>query len=196
MSDAYADGADTSAKIKQLEGQILAQKRELADLRRKMTPQEVGEYSFTAHDESKVALAQMFGSQHDLILVHNMGKSCPYCTLWADGFVGLTGHIENRAAFVVVSKDTVDVQREFYRSRDWNFRMYSSYGTSFNRDMGFEDENGRQKPGVSTFRKEDDGSVFRVAFTSFGPGDDFCAAWHLFDLLKEGANDWQPRFTY
>ena len=34
--------------------------------------------------------------------------------------------------------------------------------------------------------------IVRVADTGFEPGDDFCALWHLFDLLPEGAAGWQP----
>ena len=30
----------------------------------------------------------------------------------------------------------------------------------------------------------------------FDRGDDFCALWHLFDLLPGGAGDWQPRYRY
>ncbi len=26
--------------------------------------------------------------------------------------------------------------------------------------------------------------------------DDFCALWHIFDLLPGGAGDWDPKFTY
>ncbi len=45
------------------------------------------------------------------------------------------------------------------------------------------------------FRKED-GKVVRVANAKFGPGDDFCAVWHLFDLIPEGPDDWQPKYKY
>jgi len=50
-------------------------------------------------------------------------------------------------------------------------------------------------PGVSVFEKDAD-SIVRVASTMFGPGDDFCAVWHLFDLLPNGANEWQPKPDY
>lgn len=183
-------------KIRELEEKILKKKIKLAKLRRSLPPEDVADYVFTAHDGLEIKLSDMFGSHRDLILVHNMGKSCPYCTLWADGFIGLTAHLENRAGFAVVSKDEVAIQREFYQSRGWNFKMYSSYGSTFNRDMGFEDDKGKQQPGVSAFYKDDDGKIYRMSSTSFGPGDDFCAAWHLFDLLKDGPADWAPRYSY
>jgi predicted dithiol-disulfide oxidoreductase (DUF899 family) len=183
-------------RIVSLEEKILMEKMELAALRKKLKPVEIPDYVFKAHDGSEIKLSEMFGSHNDLIMVHNMGKGCPYCTLWADGFVGLTKHLENRAGFVVISKDMFDVQRDFYNSRGWNFRMYSSYKTTFNRDVGFETETGGQMPGVSAFFRDESGRIFRAAYTHFGPGDDFCALWHMLDLLKDGPSGWTPKYFY
>ncbi len=183
-------------QIMALEEKIREEKTELAALRKKLKPVEVPDYVFKAHDGSEVKLSEMFGSRKDLIMVHNMGKGCPYCTLWADGFVGFTKHLENRTPFVVVSKDPVDVQRDFYNSRGWNFRMYSSHGTTFNRDVQFETETGGQMPGVSAFFKDDNGRIFRAAYTYFGPGDDFCSIWPMLSLLKDGQAGWEPKYQY
>ena len=73
--------------------------------------------------------------------------------------------------------------------------MASAHGTTFFTDMGFADEKGNPWPGFTTFRKRGK-AVERVARRYFGPGDDFCAAWHFFGLLKDGANGWQPKFRY
>ena len=35
-----------------------------------------------------VRLSELFGEHDDLVIIHNMGASCRYCTLWADGFSG------------------------------------------------------------------------------------------------------------
>jgi predicted dithiol-disulfide oxidoreductase (DUF899 family) len=183
-------------RIESLEKQISQEKKELTALRKKLPPQEVSDYTFKAHDGSEIKLSEMFGAHNDLILVHNMGKACPYCTLWADGFVGFTKHLENRAGFVVVSKDDVDTQREFYQSRNWNFRMYSCHDTTFNKDSKFESEKGGQWPGVSAFHKDETGKIYRTGYTYFGPGDDFCAVWPMLDLLKDGPNEWEPKFAY
>jgi predicted dithiol-disulfide oxidoreductase (DUF899 family) len=74
--------------------------------------------------------------------------------------------------------------------------MYSSHGTSFNKDMNFEAENGGQWPGVSAFHKDEAGRIFRTGYTYFGPGDDFCAVWPMLDLLEDGPNGWEPKFAY
>ena len=183
-------------KIVALEEKLLKEKQELAALRKQQPPEAVADYVFKAHDGSQIKLSEMFGAHKNLILIHNMGKGCRYCTLWADGFVGFKNHLENRAAFVVVSKDPFDIQRDFYNSRGWNFRMYSSHGTTFNRDVSFETETGGQMPGVSAFYKDESGRMFRTAYTYFGPGDDFCAVWPMLDLLKDGPAGWEPKYQY
>jgi len=188
--------ANVAATIKALEQRIQKEKKQLVALRKKLPLQPVQDYVFKAHDGSEIRLSQMFGSKSDLILVHNMGRGCRYCTLWADGFTGFTKHLENRAGFVVISKNPVEVQREFYAGRGWNFKMYSSAETTFNRDMGYENEQGGQMPGVSAFYKDEAGQIFRTGTTWFGPGDDFCAVWPLLDLLKDGPNGWEPKYEY
>ncbi len=193
---APAKKLSAKARMEALEKRIRKDKLALVALRRSIAPEPVSDYTLLAHDGSPVKLSEMFGSRDDLILVHNMGKGCAYCTMWADGFTGLVKHLENRAGFVVVSKDPVDVQRTFYQGRGWNFKMYSSYGTDFNRDMGYETETGSQQPGVSAFHRDADGTIRRTGYTGFGPGDDFCAVWPMLDLLPGGPAGWGPKFTY
>jgi len=151
-------------------------------------------YTFLDSDNQKISLSQLFQEKDDLILIHNMGKSCPYCTMWADGFNGLLSHLQDRASFVVSSPDDPKIQKEFANTRGWKFKMVSTKDTSFANDMGFE-KNGMPMPGVSTFYKKDD-TITRVNKADFGPGDNFCPPWHFFDLLKDGRADWQAKFQY
>ena len=72
--------------------------------------------------------------------------------------------------------------------------MVSHHGTSFAADMGYE-RGGSAMPGVSVFKRQGK-AIVRVADTGFSPGDDFCAVWHLFDLLPEGAGNWRPQYQY
>ena len=139
------------------------------------------------------------GWKLDTQFIHNMGSRCPYCTLWADGFNGVVDHLEDRAAFVVVSPDVPEVQAEFAASRNWTFRMASDGSSGFTQAMGFtQEQEGRTyyQPGCSTFRKQDDGTIVRIAQAGFGPGDVYCAPWHLFSLLADSSGDWSPKFSY
>jgi predicted dithiol-disulfide oxidoreductase (DUF899 family) len=157
-------------------------------------PEPVRDYEFGTKAGTQ-RLSQMFGEQRDLIAIHNMGRSCVHCTLWADGFNGLYPHIADRAAFVVTSPDAVDVQQAFAASRNWLFPMASHHGDSFAEDMGYRSEKGGWLPGASIFRRSAD-RILRVADTGFRPSDDFCALWHLFDMMPDGAGDWHAKFSY
>ncbi len=183
-----------SAEIEKLENEILEKKKKLAELIRKTPAQEVRDYVFGA-SAGPVKLSQIFGDCKELLLVHNMGKRCPYCTLWADNFNGIRHHLEDRAALAVVSPDKPDVQREFASERGWQFAMYSCAENNFAEDMNFKSGD-MYLPGFSTFRKSDDGKIYRTGFRYFGPGDDFCSLWHFFDILPEGANGWEPKYSY
>jgi predicted dithiol-disulfide oxidoreductase (DUF899 family) len=180
---------------------LLAYRKQIAELRRKMLevqaeaePEIVPDYTFaTAGGTSH--LAELFGTKNDLIVIHNMGVSCSSCTLWADGFNGIYEHLADRAAFVVCSPDPPDTQRRFAGSRGWRFPMVSHQGSNFAANMGYRSEAGGWLPGVSVFRRDGD-RISRVADTRFQPGDDFCALWHLLDLLPGGAAGWKVRFSY
>ena len=156
---------------------------------------EVEDYRFQTLD-GEVTLSELFGDGKDLIVIHNMGQSCTYCTLWADGFIGLAPHLTSRAAFVISSPDDPESQRDCAQSRGWPFRMVSLRGTRFAQDMGFADDEGSYMPGFSTFHRDQDGRISRVAHDFFGPGDVYCGIWHMFDHLADGSEGWQPGFEY
>ena len=194
---------DTALSIEEqlvnLEKEIEERYASRRELLKQMAGETVGDYEFKGPDNTTVTLAELFGDRDELLLVHNMGKSCPYCTLWADGFNGVSNHLANRVAFAVVSPDLPDVQKEFAESRGWTFPMYSANGSSFSRDMGFEtDHEGKtwQLPGVSAFARNADGTIVRTSRDFFGPGDTYSGIWHLFALLPKGPDGWHPKFSY
>ena len=187
--------SEIEAEVDRLEKELQKKKEELAQLRRKLPPQKVANYDFQTQSGS-VQLSELFGGKPDLLVIHNMGKKCPYCTLWADGLNGVRQHLKYRAGFVLSSPDDPQTQAEFANSRGWKFRMVSVKGNTFAKDMGYQTEKGGYWPGVSAFRKTAAGEIERVSHTGFGPGDDFCSVWHLLDLFAEGANGWEPNFKY
>jgi predicted dithiol-disulfide oxidoreductase (DUF899 family) len=186
----------TDNQIDELEYQLQDIKQKLAELRRQRPREEIGDYQLLDSEGREARLSSLFGDQRSLILVHNMGRKCSYCTMWADGFNGLLPHLESRAAFALTSSDKPEAQKEFVQSRGWNFPVYSTAGTSFIADMGFDDEKEGLMPGVSVFTKETNGKMYRVSRAEFGPGDNFCAVWHFFDLLPKGIDGWEPQLSY
>jgi peroxiredoxin len=156
-------------------------------------PQEVANYEFRVPD-GIVTLTELFGDHEDLMVVHNMGVSCPGCTLWADGYNGIHQHVTSRAAFVVSSPDAPEVQQKFAASRGWVFPMVSHMGNSFAQDMGYRTAT-RLLPGMSVFKLKAN-KILRVSDVTWSPGDDFCTIWHMFDLLPEGPAGWMPKLRY
>jgi len=181
-------------KLQKVEEDIRSGRKKMIKILSKMgTIDELNDYELVDWNGNPIKLSAMFGNKNDLILVHNMGKSCSYCTLWADGYNGTQYFIEKTASFAVVSPDPPDVQKEFALSRGWKFKMYSGIGSTLIKDMGFETEKGEYWPGVSVFHKDENGKITRVAKDYFGPGDFYCSVFHFLDLIpkngKEGASE-------
>ncbi len=188
--------SETNDKIYALYKEISDKKAEMYGLMRDATRFEVQDYTLLERDGKAVKLSELFGDKQEMILVHNMGASCPYCTLWADGFNGIYKHLEDRAAFVVSTPDAPAAMDAFAKSREWHFRIVSTQACTLKHDLGFQLEDGSYYPGVSTLLKDEQGKIFHVAKSFFGPGDDFCALWYLFDLLPIPNPDWEPKFKY
>ena len=110
--------------------------QKLAELRRRLPHEPVSDYQLQGAD-GPVSLSALFGEKEDLILVHNMGSGCSYCTMWADNFNGVAHHLQDRAAFALVSADSPSAQQEFARGRGWRFPIYSAAGSTFTAEMGF-----------------------------------------------------------
>jgi predicted dithiol-disulfide oxidoreductase (DUF899 family) len=182
-------------QIEALEKDIRAKKIALVALRHQAPREPVkGDPAFVGPDGAPTTLSKLFGKHQEMVLIHHMGVRCNFCMLWADGLSGVAPHLRDRAAFVVVSPDKPETNALRAKDRHWDFPVYSHAGTSFSADMGFYEDDG-EWPGVSTFVKDDSGAIFRVAKALFGPGDDFSAIWHLFDLLPPG-REWEPKAKY
>src|SRR5258708_30389314 len=89
-------------KIPRLEDGLVRQNEKLAALKRRLPPLEVKDYLLAGPD-GRVHLSELFRGKKDLVVVHNMGRSRRYCTMWADGFNGLRHHLAGRAGFALVS---------------------------------------------------------------------------------------------
>lgn len=188
--------AELEAQLKQAEEELQKARAKARELRRRLAGESVVNYTLRDRDNNPVPLTDLFGDKDDLITVHNMGKHCRWCTLWADGFNGVHQHLNNWAAFVVISNDPPETMREFADSRDWKFTILSGADSPFAKEMGYMSDDDKPWPGISTFHRESDGTIRRVAHTWFGPGDDFCAVWHIFDMLEDGPNKWEPQYSY
>ncbi|HOZ06963.1 MAG TPA: DUF899 family protein [candidate division Zixibacteria bacterium] len=187
------DSATTRRRIEDLRHQLLELRRQVRELRKTVPEEVIGrEYVFAGPRGIRITLADLFGDRDELIIIHNMGRACRYCTLWADGLNGLVPHLAGRASLVLVSPDPPEIQQAFAASRGWQFDLWST-GAEFLVDMKMADEKGSPWPGISAFVRRPDGTIVRTAFDYFGPGDDYCAVWHIWDMFPSGAGGWEPR---
>lgn len=182
-------------QIDALQMEIEQKRKSILKLRSEMQLEPIADYALKDWNGNDVQLSSLLDERDELLVIHNMGKRCLYCTLWADGFNGSVLPISDRMPFVVVSPDAPNVQKEFAESRGWKFPMLSGHGTTFIKDLGFEKKPNEFWPGASALiRKE--GKIYRTAYDHFGPGDPYCSVWHLFDLFPNGASDWEPKSVY
>lgn len=182
--------ANISSEIEQLEKDIFEKKSQLAELR-KQNREPVKDYVLDTFEGPRT-LSSFFGDRDELVVIHNMGRSCDYCSLWADGFTGFSKHIQSRAGLVLVSADPAEVVLETARTRGWNFPVASNGESGFAGDLGFTDEKGSPWPGISAFTREN-GRIYRHGYSGLGEGDDFCSIWHVWNLFPKGYNDWAPK---
>lgn len=178
-------------QVRRIEKQIQELKEELAKARAAVAPEPVEDFVFRAL-EGPVRLSSLFAGKPDLILVHNMGRGCPYCTLWADGLSGFTRHLTQRAGFVVVSPDSPEEQARLARERCWQFAMVQDADKRFSAALGAYTEKEGWWPGISGFHRDSNGAIWRTGYAEFGPGDDFCGVWPAMELLRDGAKGWEP----
>ena len=117
---------NTASELAHAENELLELRRKVLALRKESAPQPVEDYVLADTDGNEVQLSSLFGDNQDLILIHNMGQSCPYCTLWADGINGVCQHLQNRASLAMVSPDSPAEVKQFSEGRNWKFKVLSN----------------------------------------------------------------------
>lgn len=193
MSDAGMTEAQT------LEMELMQKAMRLAELRRAETPVEIDDYVFKTLD-GEARLSDLFAGRDRLLVIHNMGQACRYCTLWADGINGVLDHLEDAMAVALVSKDPPETQRLMALDRGWRFRMASHGGGPYMAEQcatipleGMSEA--RNMPGCAVFERKG-GKILRRGATYFGPGDLYSPVWHFLALAGVGADGWTPQFHY
>lgn len=168
-------------------------------------------YSFEGI-EGPLTLADLFGKHGQLIVQHFMfgpdwNEGCPSCSFWADNFNGIDSHLAARdTAFVLVSRGPLD-RLEVYKKRlGWTFRWVSSADSDFNFDFGVSfvkgsdaagpnynygsmKVGGEEMPGVSAFRRGDDGAIYHT-YSTYGRGIDMLnGTYQLLDITSKGRDE-------
>ncbi len=182
-----------NSEIADIEGQIFKLTEKLNELRGQSDGTEVRNYGFETLNGT-TTLLDLFGTQDKLLVIHNMGQGCRYCTLWADGLNGFVPHLESTMSLVLVSKDAPDLQRRFANSRGWRFNLASHGGGEYIREQTVM-EGSNNMPGAVVYERKGD-AIYRKNACIFGPGDLYCPMWILLGMAGLGENDWTPQYKY
>ena len=92
----------SEVRIEEIERQIGELTNELFALRKASVAEPIPNYEFETGG-GITTLLDLFADKDRLLVIHNMGQGCRYCTLWADGFNGLLPHLESALSVVLVS---------------------------------------------------------------------------------------------
>jgi predicted dithiol-disulfide oxidoreductase (DUF899 family) len=186
------------------------QREELARARRELPWVKVEkDYVFDA-PEGRVRLGDLFGGKGQLVVQHFMfgpdwNEGCPSCSFWADNFNGIDAHLAHRdTAFVVVSRGPIDKLEAYRKRMGWTFSWVSSLGNDFNFDFavsfqpdekqptynhGTQPPYGQETPGLSAFRRGEDGAVYRTYSTYARGLDVLNGTYHLLDMTSKGRDE-------
>lgn len=169
-------------------------------------------YAFEGPD-GHLTLPDLFDGKSQLLVYHFMmgpdwEEGCPSCSFWADNYNGVDVHLAHRdTALVAVSRAPL-ARIEAYRKRmGWTFRWVSSAGSDFNYDFGVSFDpaqrvegepnynygsttfGGDEAPGLSAFRRGDDGAVYHTYSTYSRGLDVFNGAYQMLDVTSKGRDE-------
>lgn len=179
------------SEAQKLEMELCEKAQKLAALRAAEPGVEIPDYEFETL-AGPVRLSALFAGRDTLLMIHNMGGGCRYCTAWADGINGILAHLEEAMAVVLVSKDPPDVQRRLAMDRGWRLRMASHGGGAYVEEQS---TGGGDDPGAVIYERRG-GRILRRGRAAFGPGDLYSPLWHFLALAGIGAEDFTPQFHY
>ena len=147
-----------NSQINDIEREIFELTAKLNELRGQSQGVEVKNYGFETLN-GPTTLLDLFAGQDKMLLIHNMGQGCRYCTLWADGLNGFVPHLESAMSLVLVSRDRPELQRRFANSRGWRFNLASHGGGDYIREQTVM-EGEDNMPGAVVYERKGD-VIFR-----------------------------------
>jgi len=172
------------------------------------------DYVFTDAAGRPARLSELFHKPEASLVLYSymygpeMARPCPSCTSILDALDGEAPHVMQRINLAVVAKSPVERIRAFTTERGWrNLPLFSSAGTSYNRDYHGENAAGAQMPMLNVFVRRDGRThhMFstEMRFAPADPGqnhrhiDAIWPLWNLYDFTPEGrGTDWYPALSY
>ena len=156
------------------------------------------EYLFDGPD-GQVSLFDLFDGRRQLIVDHFMfdpswEDGCPNCSSTVNSMPSnLLENLHARdSSLVLISRAPLAKLESYQRRRNWTMPWFSSYGSDFNYDFGYTDDDG-EKPGFSVFLR--DGEDLFHTYSTTGRGVDILLpAYNYLDLTPLGRQEaWEAR---
>lgn len=175
-------------------------------------PEVRGDYRFEG-EHGPVTLADLFADKDTLILYTYMfgpqrERPCPMCTSLLSAWDGEVPDIQQRAAFAVIARSSIDKLKAFKAERGWqHLPLYSDVSQEFSRDYHSIAPDGGDIPQFIVLTRRD-GTIRLFWAGEMGsktadPGQDPRGApdlmplWTILDSTPEGRGaDWYPRLDY
>jgi predicted dithiol-disulfide oxidoreductase (DUF899 family) len=177
-----------------------------------------GRYVFES-PSGPVDFADLFARGRETLYLYNfmfipgdqglpLESACPSCTSIIDAMDGAFRHLLDRVDVAVVAKAPIGRFAAWGRERGWRFTpLYSSSGSTFNRDYDAESAEGAQLPIAHVFTRTDGRIHHRWSSELFAaptdPGEhprhvDYqWPIWKVLDLIPEGRGaGWHPQYGY
>jgi predicted dithiol-disulfide oxidoreductase (DUF899 family) len=186
---------------------------ELSRQRRELPWEQVEKDYVFEGSGGKATLADLFDGRGQLLVYHFMfdpewNEGCKSCSFLADHYDHSIIHLEHRdVTMVTVSRAPLHKLEAFKQRMGWNFKWVSSFESDFNRDyhVSFTPAEQESKkmyynyrlgmfpasegPGISAFRKSDDGDIFHT-YSAYARGLDlFIGAYNLLDITPKGRDE-------
>jgi predicted dithiol-disulfide oxidoreductase (DUF899 family) len=157
-------------------------------------------YRFEGPD-GQVSLLDLFDGRRQLIVDHFMfdpswEDGCPNCSSTVDSMpTNLLKHLHARnTSLVLISRAPLAKLEAYRRRRNWTMPWFSSYGSEFNHDFGYTNDEGEQQ-GFSVFFRE--GQEVLHTYSTTGRGVDILLpTYNFLDLTPLGRQEeWEERPT-
>jgi predicted dithiol-disulfide oxidoreductase (DUF899 family) len=193
LAQASTDADAIRARIAQLRQQVDELEAEIAALESALPRRHVADYELARPSGKTVLLSELFGERSFLVLVHNMGRECYFCRVYADELEAGYRLIEPRAALVYVGPDSPEELAEIVADRQYRAHVVCDAGTTLAADLGFSTEEHQRTPGVSILERTRDGDIVVLRQFNTFAGDEILDAIELSMLIPERpASDEEP----
>ena len=142
--------------------------------------------------KGETSLLDLFADRRQLIVYHFMfgsdaDEGCPGCSWVADAMTN-PAHLRARdTSMVAVSRAPLPKLMAYRERMGWSLDWYSSFGSTFNDDMGVTVD-GDEWHGVSVFLRSDD-VIYRTYFTGDRGVEHLGSHWTYLDLTPFGRQE-------